>query len=740
MAKKFSRRFVIFSGLAAAGGLAVGYALMPFSTLDRARKIAGKPGESLITAWVRIAPDNSVTVIVPHSEMGQGVHTALPMMLAEELDADWNLVRMEQAPADKAFANGALARAFLSGDMSLPAFLSGTTDFAARKISEMMNLQITGGSTAVRMTGVAGMRRTGAAAKAMLIRATAESWGVPESEIETKLSRLSHAKSGRTATYGEMAAKAASYDAPVDAPLKAKANYTIVGTAKPRFDIPDKVTGKALFGSDIRLPGLVFAAVMNSPVFGGTLKSVDEKPALAVKDVLRVLPLKSAVIVVAKNSWAARMGLEALKPVWDDGAHATVSTASIWAAMEAAIAKGEFSTDHEDGEPDKAIAGASKVIEASYRVPYLAHACMEPMNATAWIKDGKLEIWSGLQDGLGAQAAAAKMAGMAQDDVIIHHVAMGGGFGRKAFTLSHVAQAIEAAMAVGGPVQLAWSREEDMTQGFYREASVAKLKAGLTADGKIAGFVHSFAERHDPPDATQLAYATDGMAARYVKDLNPIPWGPWRSVDHTQHGFYLESFVDELAHAAGQDPFEFRRAHLANAPRHKAVLEKAAAMAGWGTPAPAGRARGIALREAFGTIVAQVAEVSVGDDGRARVHAMWTAADPGEVINPATFKAQMEGGAIYGITAALFGAITIEKGRAVERNFHEYEMLRMADAPRHEVAVIESGAKTGGAGEPGTAPAAAAVANAVFALTGKRIRELPLRLYDLRSGAKLARA
>lgn len=749
MAFKPTRRFFIWSGLSA-GALVVGYALTPFSTLGRARQIAGK-GEAMLTAWVRIAPDNTVTVLVPHSEMGQGVHTSLPMMLAEELDADWSLVRVEQAPADIAFANGALARGFLTGDMSIPSFLSGPTDFLMRKASEFMNLQVTGGSMSVRATGVAGMRRTGAAARAMLVKAAAETWNVPEAEIVAAKSVLSHPASGKSATYGEMAVLAAEYDAPVDAPLKAKKDYTIVGTPVARLDIPPKVDGSAVYGIDVRLPGMVFAAAAQSPVFGGKLKSVDEAPALAMRGVKKVLKLEDAVVVIADNTWRARAALAALTPVWDEGPGAAHSSASILAGMEAALGKAEagndWESDYDEGDAPKAVAAAARTVEATYRLPYLAHATMEPMNATAWFKDGKLELWGGFQDGLGVRAVATELCGLGADDILIHHTFMGGGFGRRAYSPmlpgnkpNDVRFAIEAARAMNAPVQCAFSREDDMTQDFYRDASVARLKAGLDANGRITGFIHAFAERHDPPEATHIAYDIADRVARFVTGTNPIPWGPWRSVDHTQHGFFIESFIDELAFAAKQDPLAFRIAHLGNAPRHRAVLQKVGQMSGWTTPAPQGRARGVAMREAFGTILAQVAEVSIGDDGRARVHKMWSAVDPGEVINPATFKAQIVGGALYGLTAALYGGITIEKGRVVEQNFPDYEMVRMNDAPAHEVAFIESGARTGGGGEPGTAPVAAAVGNAIYALTGQRIRELPFRKFDLKTGGQIARA
>lgn len=728
---KITRRLVIFGGAAVAGGgLLVGYATLPWQTLDRARQIGGKPGETMLSAWVRIAKDNSVTVIVPHSEMGQGVHTSLPMMLAEELDADWSLVRMEQAPADMAFANQGLARGFMM-DMtgSAPAFLSGPLDFMSRKTAEAMNLQVTGGSTSVRWTGVEGMRRTGAAARLMLVKAAAAAWGVDEASITTADSRLTHAASGKSATYGEMAEAAATQSVPVDCPLKAKKDYKIVGKPIKRFDIPAKVDGSAVYGLDKRLPGMRFAVISASPVFGGKLKFVDEKPALAMKGVSQVVKLEDAVVVVADNTWRAKEALAALSPVWDEGANAGVTSASIIAGMDAALAKDGLSEEHGAGDVDAALAGAKKVVEARYEVPYLSHAPMEVMNTTVHLEGDKLSVWGGFQDGLAARVLAAQTAGLPVDNVTLNHTAMGGGFGRRLPQyMDYLALAVKVGMQVKGPVQLVYTREEDMTHGFFRHASVAKMKGVLDDKGRVTAWLSSVAERHDPPEASRINYSIANQAVRYASGTNPLPWGAWRSVDHTQLGFFIETFMDELAHAAGQDPYAFRRAHLASAPRHLAVLDLVAEMSGWSTPAPAGRARGISIREAFGSIVAQVAEVSLGAEGLPRVHRLWTAVDPGEVVNPATFVAQIEGGAIFGLSAALYGAITVDKGRVVEQNFPDYEMVRMADAPVQQVKVIESGARTGGAGEPGTAPVAAAVGNALFALTGVRVRALPFRL------------
>jgi isoquinoline 1-oxidoreductase beta subunit len=731
---KITRRLMMFGGAAVAGGgLLVGYALLPWQTIDRARKLAGKPGETLLAAWVRIGKDNSVTVIVPHSEMGQGVHTSLPMMLAEELDADWSLVRMEQAPADMAFANQGLARGFML-DMtgSAPAFLSGPVDFLSRKTAEAMNLQVTGGSTSVRWTGVEGMRRTGAAARLMLVKAAAAAWGVDEASITTAESRLTHAVSGRTATYGEMAEAAASQAVPVDVPLKPKKDYKIVGKPIPRFDIPAKVDGRAKYGIDIRLPGMRFAAIGACPVFGGRLKSVDEAPALAMRGVSQVVKLDDAVVVVADNTWRAKQALAALSPLWDEGANASVSSQSIITGMDAALAKPDLTEEYAIGDVDAAFKGASKIVEARYEVPYLSHAPMEVMNTTVHLEGDKLSVWGGYQDGLSARVLAAKVAGLPIENVTLHHAAMGGGFGRRLPQyMDYLEQAVRVGMQVKGPVQVVYSREEDMTHGFFRHASVARMKAALDDQGRVTAWLNTYAERHDPPEAARISYDIPNQAGRYASGTNPIPWGAWRSVDHTQLGFFIETFMDELAHAAGKDPFEFRRLHLAGSPRHLAVLETAAAMSGWGEAPPDGRMRGIAIREAFGTIIAQVAEVSVTADGAARVHRIWSAVDPGEVINPATFEAQIQGGAIYGLSAALHGAITIEQGRVVEQNFPDYEVVRMAEAPRHEVKVIESGARTGGAGEPGTAPIAAAVGNALFALISQRVRALPFRLAKL---------
>ncbi|MFZ5913059.1 MAG: molybdopterin cofactor-binding domain-containing protein [Pseudomonadota bacterium] len=734
------RKFVVSAALAG-GGILIGYALSPFSMLERARKLAGQDGGSLLRTWVKIAPDNRITVIVPHSEMGQGVHTAMPMMLAEEMDADWDLVGMEQAPADMAFANGALAKGYLSDGVSVPKFLTGTTDFAGRKIAEFMALQATGGSTAVRFTGVVGMRRAGAAARWMLVQAAAQHWNVAPEQITASKSFLLHAESGRKAAYGEMAARAAAFDPPDNLPLKDPGTYTIVGAPKQRFDLPAKVDGTAIYGVDVRLPGMLFAAIKSCPVFGGRVKSFDAEALKNRRGVRSVHAVgESAVAVVADNSWRAQQALLALPVVWDEGALAAQDSDSIFAGMKAALDKGDFDSDYDFGDVEAAAKRADRLIEAVYQVPHLAHATMEPMNCTAHFSDGRLQIWGGFQDPLAARALAAKVAGLSMEHVTLNNTAMGGGFGRRGSTLNYLEQAVRLAVQLDAPVNLIWTREEDMTQDNYRNASLARMRAGLDASGLPVFWEEDYTEKREPADAVFIQYAIDDRRARVVSGTDPIPFGAWRSVAHSLQGFFIESFIDELAHNAGRDPFEYRRDLLRDAPQHKAVLEAAAEMSGWGRPPAMGRARGIAMRESFGTIVAQVAEVSINADGQAQVHKVWCAADPGEVINPDTFAAQMESGVIYGLTAALYGEISISKGRVVEQNFPDYEMVRLADAPQIEVKLMPSGRPTGGAGEPGTPPIAAAVGNAVFGLTGQRIRSLPMRKHDLRGAIEQAKS
>ncbi len=731
-----SRRLLILGGLAAGGGLAIGAALSPFSRLGEQRRMVGKPGESVLVSALRIAPDDTITVIYPHADMGTGVGTSLAQILADELDADWSKVRIERAPGETAFANGALGQAYVRGETEIPAPLAGLSWLVTRRLAETMHLQITGGSTAIAMTGMEGMRHAGASARYMLTRAAAKEWDVPVDEIAISNGVISHA-SGRTAGFGEFAEASLTFDPPARLPFKSRSAYTQIGKSHPRFDIPAKVTGEAVYSGDVRLPGMLFAAIRACPVSGGTLESVDESAVAARRGVSQVVSLPNAVAVLADNFWRAREAVRALDPVWARGENANLSSEATLASMQAAVTGGGLKKDHARGAATKILDEAgSGAIDRTYSVPYLAHAAMETVGCVAWAHDGRLEIWGAFQDALVAKFQAARTAGLSADKVMIHHTEMGGAFGRRGYTLEFLDHAVALAQSTNAPVNLIYTREEDMTQDFYRNASSARMQAVLGEDGRPQAIAHHYAERHDPKDASQFPYAVENMDVRFAAGQSAAPWGAWRSVDHSIQGFFIECFVDELAHEAGEDPYTYRRALLENDPRMLAVLDAAAEMSGWSTfNTSGGRALGIAIKKSFGTVVCEVAEVVVAENGAITVPNVWVAADPGLVVNPDGFTQQMESGVIYGLTAALYGEIAFEDGQVVQQNFWDYPMVKMADCPRIHVKMLESGAKTGGAGEPATPPIAAAVANALFSATGNRVRKLPLSPTGVRLGA-----
>lgn len=723
---KWTRRIFLTAGGLVGGGLALGIAGIAFAPnrFGLVPKAAG--GESWLTVWLKLTPDNIATVVVPHCEMGQGAHTALAMMLADELDADWNLVRVEEAPAEDAFANGHVVRGFLP--FEIPGPLGRSFDFASFKAAQWVGMQITGGSSSVRGTGRHGMQVAGAAARAMLIEAAARRWNVSPGECAAALSRVTHAPSAKSASYGELAADAAKLLPPVHPTLKPRAARTLIGTRVPRLDLPDKVTGTARYGVDVALPGMLYAAVRAAPVFGGTLESVDTAPATALPGVRATVQLDDAVAVVADGWWQALQGVRALAPVFGDGGNGGVSSAGILAAQAAAQAGDDLKRAVNKGQGESALDQAATIIEAEYRVPFLAHATMEPMSATARFADGRCEVWAGVQDPLSARKTAAEAIRLDPQQVIFHNLPLGGGFGRRLpGTFGFVGQAARIARELSpAPVKLIWSREEDMQHDHYRPAVVARFRGGLDAGGALLAWSSRF-NRPGDARAARPPYAIAHLALLASDQSSHVPEGAWRSVAHSQHGFFVESFMDELAHAAGKDPFEFRRAALGDAPRHLAVLEKAAEIAGWGSALPAGHGRGIALVESFGSIVAEVAEVEVTPDGRLMVHQIVAAVDCGEAIHPDNAVAQIEGGIVFGLSAAVFNGITIENGRVVQGNFHDYPMPKLADTPRIRVEFIDSDAMLGGLGEPGVPPVAPAVANAVFAATGRRLRQLPLQ-------------
>lgn len=729
---KLTRRGFITAGVMTTGALVVGVAIRPG---HRAPKLAGMVTEGeevLINTWVKISPDNMITAIAPHSEMGQGTGTALTQMLADEMDADWEKVAYQEAPAHEDFANYALAREFIAGNIVVPRFLEDTVDGAFLSITKRMELQITGGSTSIRLTGQRGMRIAGAAAREMIVNAAAKTWVVPARELRTERSHVYHEASGKSSPYADFAQEAAKHMPPSQPKLKDVADYKLMGQPKARFDVPAKVDGTAMFGIDADLPGMKYAAVKGTPVIGATIRRVDLSAAMAMPGVIKIVTRDRFVAVIADGYWQAQQAINALTVTYDEGVAGTLDQEDIYAnfktAMSEAVETGKEKQDIAYGHARAAIKTAARVFEAEYQVPFLAHAAMEPLNATVRIEGDTAEMWTGTQNPLGTRNAVAKALGFKPGDVTIHNQFLGGGFGRRA-SPDYPVMAAEIASECEFPVKMIWSREQDTQQDWYRPASVSRFKIGLDEQGKPVSWDQQYVDKHDPPEAAHPIYNFANAFVHYVESNHHVRFGPWRSVDHTQHGFYIESAIDELAYEAGMDGYAYRRALLADKPRHLAVLDAAAKAAGWGKSLPDGRGIGIAIVESFGTVCAQVVEVDMGR-GRPSVTDVYAAADPGFVVNPDGFMAQIESGIIYGLTAALYGEITIEKGRVQQSNFHDYGIVRMDDAPKIHVTLINSGAKLGGGGEPGTPPIAPALANAIFNATGKRLRKLPLAYED----------
>ncbi len=661
-------------------------------------------------AWLRIGTDNTVLVIVDRSEMGQGVTTSLPMLLAEELEADWSKIRFEFAPADKAYIN------------------------------PLFGLQGTGGSSSVRAAWKP-LRVAGAQARTMLIAAAAQAWNVEPTSCRAEAGAVTHAATNRRLSYGALAQRAATIPVPSDVQLKDPKTWRLAGKPTKRLDTRFKVNGSAQFGIDVRVPGMLTALVARSPVFGGKVQSFDATAAKAIPGVRHVVQISSGVAVVGDGYWPAKQGRDALQVTWDEGPVAQVSTASISrlfaerAAQDGAVAR-------HDGDAVTALASAAQRIEAVYEMPFLAHATMEPMNCTAHVRGDGVDIWAPTQFQTGAQMIGAQIGGVAPEKVAVHTTYLGGGFGRR-FELDFIAEALETSKGAQAPVKVIWSREDDLQHAQYRPANYHQLRAGLDAGGRPVAWTHrivapSIMARLFPQtiqngldgEAVEggvgLPYTVPNVHVDYQLTDTGIPVGFWRSVNNSFNSFAVEGFIDELAVAAKQDPYEYRRGLLTNAPRHRGVLELAAAKAGWGTALPAGRGRGIAVYKSFESFAAQVAEVSVSPAGDVRVHRVVCAIDCGMHVNPSTIEAQMQGGIVYGLTAALKGAIDIQGGRVVQSNFHDYQMLRLAEMPAVEVHIVPSSEAPGGVGEPGTPPIAPAVCNAIFAATGKRIRRLPI--------------
>lgn len=707
------RREFLKKSAASGAGLVIGFYLP-----GKYEALAGTPPKEVtaINAWVRIAPDDSVTLLIDKSEMGQGISTALSMILADELELDWKKVRTEFAPA------------------------------APQYFNPIFGLQGTGGSCSIRGSWEP-LAKAGAAAREMLIAVAAKRWGVEPATCRTENSTVVNSASGKRLGYGSLVEDAAKLPVPVNPKPKPASEHKYVGKPTKRIDSLIKTNGKAEFGIDVRLPNMLHAVVARCPVFGGTVKSFDAAKAKTVRGVKDVRQVSTGVAVIADNTWSAMEGRRALQVSWDEGPNAKNSSEAIRklyqerAQQSGAIAR-------KDGDVNAALAGAYKKVEASYEVPFLAHATMEPMNCTADVRADGCDVYAPTQFQTFAQMTGAKITGLKPEQVRIHTTYLGGGFGRRA-EQDFITEAVELSKAMNTPVQVTWSREDDMQHDFYRPATYTTLAGGLGADGwplawkcRVVGpsimsrfFPGSVKNGLDDSSVEGIAeakYDIPNFLCEYVLTEPGIPVGFWRSVGNSQNGYITECFADELARAGGKDPFEFRRKLLEKAPRHRGVLELAAEKAGWSKPLPEGRYRGIAVVESFGSFVAEVAEISLDRKaGTVRVHKVVAAVDCGRYVNPETIRAQIEGGIVFGLTAALKGEITIANGRVEQANFNDYDLLHIDEMPQIEVHIVESNDGPGGTGEPGTPPIAPAVCNAIFSATGRPVRRLPIRAADL---------
>ena len=730
---KWSRRGFIGAGVLTGGALLIGVGMRAGNPVDKLGPIvAGGDGEQLVNSWVKIDTDNVVTAIVPHCEMGQGAHSVLAQMLADELDADWSKVRVMQAPTDGNYVVSDTARMFVAPfTMNAADWIEPTYEGLFKQISVLADAMITGGSSSIRTTGQHQMRVAGAAARQMLVGAAADEWGVPAGEIVTRDSTLVHAASGNSAPYAEFAAAAA--DQPMDhSPVLKKASeYKMMGKSVARTDIPSKLNGTAEFGIDSVPEGLdlSFAAVTRPPVPGTKALSIDASRAETMPGVLQILNMGNFVAVVGDSYWQAQQALNTIKIEWSKSDSPIKTTEDQFAAFAAALdeagAEGGESVASK-GDASSAFADAPTKLSSEYSVPYLAHAPMEPLNCTAWYRDEKCDVWTSTQVPLMARTEIANLIGLEKDDVTVHHPYLGGAFGRRLGS-EYVAMAARLAKATGYPVKMIWSREEDTQKAMYRCADTCRFTLGLDDDGALISYDSVFTQRHDPAEACIPAmYDIPNTNVRVAEADLHLPFQAWRSVDHSQQGYFIESMIDEAADAAGKDPVEYRLAMLGSAPRHKAVLEKVAEVSNWGETTPEGTAKGVAIVESFGTIVAEVVEVDMSS-GKPKLTNVWAVCDAGYVMNPDGFRNQIEGGIVFGLTAAMYGELEIVDGAVKQSNFHDYKMLRMNETPNIEVTLINSGdIPIGGAGEPGLPPIAPALTNAIFAATGERVRQLPI--------------
>jgi isoquinoline 1-oxidoreductase beta subunit len=661
--------------------------------------------------WLKIGGDDKVTIMLSQLEMGQGVMTSMPMLVAEELDISWTQIKTEWVPADPKYGNPNFGGA-----------------------------QLTAGSNSVRgMWKI--LREAGGTARAMLVTAAAQTWNVAENTCSTEKGAVIHKTSGRRLSYGALAEKAGTLPVPKNVSLKSPKEFQLLGQPLPRLDIPEKVNGRAEFGIDVKRPGMLVARIVKCPVFGGKAESFNAEKAKAVPGVRHVVKISSGVAVVADNYWAASKGAQALEVKWNEGPLANLSSGEILKKY-AALAEQPGKIARNNGDAQAALKSNAKSFERVFEVPFLAHACMEPMNCTADVRADRCDVWVPTQGQTASHEAAVAASGLPGKAVNIHTTYLGGGFGRRG-EADFVTDAVETSKAVGKPVKVIWTREDDIQHDFYRPITYVRMWGAIDDSGKPVAFMQRIVQQSLmkrlgslPPNGVDfisvdgsatLPYDIPNVRVEYIENDPGIPYGFWRSVGASVQGYVVEAFMDELATTAGKDPYQFRRDLLAKRPRHLAVLNAVAEKSGWGKPLPAGHARGIAVMEAFGSIVGQVAEVSVAN-GAVKIHKVWVAVDTGWVINPDTIKAQMEGGTLYGLTAALKGEITIQNGRVMQHHFNDYQMIRHNEAPEVDVQIVSSTETPGGIGEPSTAVAAGALANAIAAATGKRLYKLPIRI------------
>jgi isoquinoline 1-oxidoreductase beta subunit len=723
-----TRRAFTFGISAAAGGILL--ALHPISSVAvQSSDLKDEPqgSNSEITAWIVIEPDDTTIIRVARSEMGQGNFTTLPMLVAEELECDWRFVRPEYAdPGEN------IARDHAWGEMVTAASISirGSQSY---------------------------LRKAGAQARHMLIEEAAERWQVPPGECSARDSVVTHNATGRTLRYGQIAEAAARRSIPADVPLKPAEDWRLIGRPVRRVDISDKALGRPIYASDVRLPGMLYAAVSACPALGGRLKSFDASKVMNMPGVRHVVSVGgTAVAVVADSWWQAKKACDALPVTWDPAAARDLSTETIRETFSRGLDATDVAIGRRIGDVDKALAGAVTIVRADYEVPYLAHTTMEPMTCTARVTAERAEVWAPTQNGEGTLRNVAAVLGIDPSKVIVHKHHLGGGFGRRGLAQDWARMAVLIAKQVERPVKMIWTREEDVQHDYYRPMVLARQVAGFDAAGNLVGWRARVCGSSIlvglSPDRLKngqdiemmsafldedMAYDVPNFEVGYVMRNTPVPVGFWRGVNHSQNGYFREAFVDELAHARGQDPYLFRRSLLSKGPRSLAVLDEAARRANWGH-APKGIFQGIALVECYNSVTAQVVDLSVSDTGELTVHRVICVIDAGHIVNPNIVEAQMEGAAVYGLGAVLYGQITLREGRVQQSNFHDYRALRMNEMPQVETYFLSSGSKYteewGGVGEPGTPPLAPAIANAVFAATGQRIRSLPFANHELKPG------